>query len=120
MPEEGRGERPGSEGGTGQRGKVPEQTAKCKRAAGRRRSAPANNPQTKTRQHTTTITTRANTHSYDRWWQARCSFGAVTGGAANIVRQVATWSDDPVLIRQTQKWAMAMVYGMIQVRGERV
>jgi hypothetical protein len=35
----------------------------------------------------------------DRWWQARCAFGGIGGGVGNVVRQVATWTDDPVLIK---------------------
>lgn len=38
--------------------------------------------------------------SDDRWWSARCAFGGIGGGVGNIVRQVATWTDDPVIINQ--------------------
>lgn len=41
---------------------------------------------------------RAN-RTYDRWWQARCAWGGIGGGIVNVVRQVATWHDDPVYIR---------------------
>lgn len=53
--------------------------------------------------------------TYDRWWQARCSFGAIGSGCVNVVRQVATWTDDPLLIRQLQKWGMCLTYGMVQL-----
>jgi predicted membrane chloride channel (bestrophin family) len=49
--------------------------------------------------------------TYDRWWQARCAFGGIGGGLINIVRQVATYSNDTVLIRNHQKWSMCMIYG---------
>jgi hypothetical protein len=49
--------------------------------------------------------------TYDRWWQARSAFGGIGGGLINIVRQVATYTDDPVLIHETQRWSMCMVYG---------
>ncbi|KAI8462924.1 MAG: Bestrophin, RFP-TM, chloride channel-domain-containing protein [Monoraphidium minutum] len=53
--------------------------------------------------------------TYDRWWAARCAFGGIGGGVGNLVRQVATYSDDPLLIRQYQKWGMCLVYGILQL-----
>lgn len=41
---------------------------------------------------------RAN-RTYDRWWQARCAFGGVGGTLTSVVRMVATWKDDPVLVK---------------------
>jgi hypothetical protein len=49
--------------------------------------------------------------TYDRWWQARSAFGGIGGGLVNIVRQISTYTDDPVLIHEAQKWSMCMVYG---------
>lgn len=34
-----------------------------------------------------------------RWWNARCAFGGIGGGVVNVLRQVVTWNDDPVLHR---------------------
>jgi predicted membrane chloride channel (bestrophin family) len=49
--------------------------------------------------------------TYDRWWQARSAYGGIGGGLTNIVRQISTYTDDPVLIHGFQKWGMCMVYG---------
>jgi predicted membrane chloride channel (bestrophin family) len=49
--------------------------------------------------------------TYDRWWQARSALGGIGGGLTNIVRQIATYTDDPVVILEAQKWSMCMVYG---------
>ena len=57
----------------------------------------------------------AQNRTYDRWWQARSAFGGIGGGLINVVRQVATYTDDPVLLHKAQVWGMCMVYGVLQL-----
>lgn len=39
------------------------------------------------------------------------AMGGIGGSMVNVVRQIATYTDDPVLIHKFQKWGMCMVYG---------
>ena len=43
------------------------------------------------------------------------AMGGIGGGMVNVVRQIATYTDEPVLIHEFQKWGMCMVYGVIQL-----
>ncbi|KAL4425523.1 hypothetical protein ABPG75_009539 [Micractinium tetrahymenae] len=49
---------------------------------------------------------------YDRWWQARCSFGGTVECATRLVIQATSYFADPHLVDELARWATVWMYSI--------